>query len=254
VTEVPGSTFNSFVSSCLHRHSVYMVKIRPSGMRGGANHGWLDTRHTFSFADYHDPAHMSFRSLRVLNEDRILPAAGFPTHSHRDMEIISYVLKGALEHRDSIGTGSIIYPGDVQRMSAGTGVSHSEYNHSKVEEAHFFQIWIVPDTKGLAPGYEQKTFGDERRNQLRLVASRSAEAGSVKVSQDIRFWATLLDAGVELIHSLGSYQYGWLQLASGRIQVNGEIMNPGDGAAVSEETQLSIKALEPAEFLVFDLS
>lgn len=228
--------------------------IRKSNQRGGGHHGWLDSKHSFSFADYHDPAHMGFRSLRVINEDRITPGAGFPTHAHRDMEIISYVLEGALEHRDSMGTGSVIRPGDVQRMSAGTGVSHSEYNHSKTEGARFLQIWIVPHTRGLNPSYAQKHFGSQRHNRLCLVASQDGADGSLPVAQDMRLWATVLDAGAQLEHNPGHHQHVWLQVANGTVEVKGQRLEAGDGAAMSEEGAFAIKAEEPAELLVFDLS
>ena len=231
-----------------------MLNIRKAEERGGGNHGWLNTKHTFSFSDYYDPEHMGFRTLRVINEDRITPGAGFPTHSHRDMEIISYVLEGALAHKDSMGTGSVIRPGDVQKMSAGTGVSHSEFNHSKTEGARFLQIWIVPEAKGLPANYEQKSFAEARNNQLCLVASRDGAEGSLKVAQDMRLWATVLDAGVQVTHKPGGYKYGWLQVANGSVELNGQTLNQGDGAALTDEAQLNIKALAPAELLVFDLS
>lgn len=231
-----------------------MLTIRKSVDRGGGNHGWLDTKHTFSFADYHDPRYMSFRSLRVINEDRIVPGAGFPKHSHRDMEIVSYVLEGALEHSDSLGTGSVIRPGDVQRMSAGTGVAHSEYNHSKTEGARFLQIWIVPGTQGLPPSYEQKSFANERHNKLRLVASQDGQDASVKVAQDMRLWAAVLEPDVTVEHVPNAFKYGWIQVARGSVQVNGELLSEGDGAAVTDEAKLTIKAVSPAEVLVFDLA
>lgn len=230
-----------------------MLNIRRSDERGGANHGWLDTKHTFSFAEYHDPDHMGFRSLRVINDDRIVAGAGFPTHGHRDMEIISYVIEGALEHKDTMGTGSVIRPGDVQRMRAGTGVAHSEYNHSKTEAARFLQIWIVPAQRGLKPDYEQKSFGSERHNRLRLVASRDGGDGSVTVAQDVRLWASVLDAEAA-VHHEPTYDHGWIQVAKGSVDVNGQRLNEGDGAAVSGREALHIKAVTPAEFLVFDLA
>lgn len=231
-----------------------MLNVRKSNERGGANHGWLDSKHTFSFADYYDPAHMGFRALRVINEDRVEAGAGFPTHPHRDMEIVSYVLEGALEHKDSLGTGSVIRPGDVQRMSAGTGVTHSEYNHSPREGVRFLQIWIVPRARGLQPGYEQKTFGEERRNALRLVASPDGQQGSVTVAQDVRLWATVLDEGREVVHEPGAYAHGWIQVATGSVEVNGHRLGQGDGAAVTGETALRLRALTNAEVLVFDLA
>ncbi|MDX2019928.1 MAG: pirin family protein [Deltaproteobacteria bacterium] len=231
-----------------------MLKIRKAEERGGGNHGWLDTKHTFSFSDYYDPEHMGFRALRVINEDRITPAAGFPTHGHRDMEIISYVLEGALAHRDSMGTGSVIRPGDVQKMSAGTGVTHSEFNNSKTEGARFLQIWIVPEAKNLPPNYDQKAFGDARKNQLCLVASRGGDAGSLKVAQDMRLWATVLEPGVQVTHQPGTYKYGWLQVANGSVELNGQTLQQGDGVAITDEATLTIKALSSAEVLVFDLA
>jgi len=240
-----------------------MIRRRASEDRGHANHGWLDSHHTFSFADYHDPKHMGFRALRVINEDRVEPGRGFGTHPHRDMEILSYVLEGALEHKDSMGTGSIIRPGDVQRMSAGTGVLHSEYNHSKTEPVHFFQIWLLPERAGIAPGYEQKTFGDDdKRGRLRLVASRDGRDGAVTVHQDVDVYASLLGAGerVEHVFHVGGQvegrpgRHGWIQLARGRVDVNGEALVAGDGAAISEERSIAIRAIEPAELLLFDLA
>ena len=212
-----------------------MLTIRGAGARGHADHGWLDTRHTFSFADYHDPAHMGFRSLRVINEDRVQPGAGFPTHGHRDMEILTWVLAGALEHRDSLGTGSVIRPGDAQRMSAGTGVMHSEYNASATEPVHFLQVWILPERRGLAPGYEQRHFAaGERRGHLRLIASR--------------------EAGQAVTHGLAAGRHAWVQVARGALTLNGRALEAGDGAAVSDEPALTLVAREPAEVLVFDLA
>jgi len=231
-----------------------MLTLRKSEDRGGGNHGWLDTKHTFSFADYHDPEHMSFRSLRVINEDKILPGAGFAKHSHRDMEIVSYVLEGALEHSDSMGTGSVILPGDVQSMSAGTGVAHSEYNHSKSQGARFLQIWIVPAQRGGPPGYEQKNFENARHNRLCLVASRDGRDGSVTVAADMRLWATVLEEDIEVTHVPGEFKYGWIQVANGSVSVNGQRLDAGDGAAVTNEDALTIRALSAAEVLVFDLA
>lgn len=231
-----------------------MLTLRKSEDRGGGNHGWLDTKHTFSFADYHDPEHMSFRSLRVINEDKIVPGAGFAKHSHRDMEIVSYVLEGALEHSDSMGTGSVILPGDVQCMSAGTGVAHSEYNHSKSQGAWFLQIWIVPAQRGGPPGYEQKNFESARNNRLCLVASRDGRDGSVTVAADMRLWATVLEEDIEVTHVPGEFKYGWIQVANGSVSVNGQRLDAGDGAAVTNEDALTIRALLAAEVLVFDLA
>jgi len=232
-----------------------MLTIRGAGARGHADHGWLDTRHTFSFADYHDPAHMGFRSLRVINEDRVQPGAGFPTHGHRDMEILTWVLAGALEHRDSLGTGSVIRPGDAQRMSAGTGVMHSEYNASATEPVHFLQVWILPERRGLAPGYEQRHFAaGERRGHLRLIASRDGRDGSLVIHQDARVHAGLLDPGQAVTHALASGRHAWVQVARGALTLNGRALEAGDGAAVSDEPALTLVAREPAEVLVFDLA
>jgi hypothetical protein len=232
-----------------------MITVRKAVDRGHADHGWLDTRHTFSFADYWDPRHAGFRALRVINEDRVAPGAGFPTHGHRDMEIISYVLAGALEHRDSMGNGSVIRPGEVQRMSAGTGVRHSEYNHSATEPVHFLQIWIVPGRPGIAPGYEQRSFPEaERRGRLRLIASPDGSAGSVTIHQDARVYATLLEPGESATHALATGRHAWVHVARGAAAVNGLALGAGDGAAVSDEAAVSIVATAPAEALLFDLA
>jgi redox-sensitive bicupin YhaK (pirin superfamily) len=194
-----------------------VIRVRPSAERGHANHGWLDTRHTFSFADYRDPRHMGFRDLRVINEDRVQPSQGFATHGHRDMEIVTWVLSGALEHSDSLGNGSVIRPGDAQRMSAGTGVTHSEYNHSADELVHFLQIWILPERAGLPPSYEQRHFSeDERRNRLRVIAARDGRDGAVTIHQDVAIHAALLDAGAELEHAVAPRRHAWLQVAPAR--------------------------------------
>lgn len=232
-----------------------MIAIRKSEDRGHFDLGWLDTYHTFSFDQYYDPAHVHFRSLRVINEDRVQPAHGFPTHSHRDMEIITYVLSGALEHRDSMGNGSVIRPGDVQRMTAGTGVSHSEFNPSEAEPVHLLQIWILPEADGSSPGYEEKHFSDEeRRNRLRLIASKEGRDGSATIHQDAQLYATLLDAGKTLVHGLAENRYAWLQVAHGTVRVNGMEMKQGDGAAVRKESELTITAHDQAELLLFDLA
>jgi redox-sensitive bicupin YhaK (pirin superfamily) len=230
-----------------------MITIRPASERGHADHGWLDTRHTFSFADYYDPRQMGFRTLRVINEDRVSPESGFGTHPHRDMEIVSYVLEGELAHQDSMGTGSVIRPGEVQRMSAGTGVLHSEWNHSKTEPVHFLQIWIVPEKKGLPPGYEQKSFGDDAKNRLRLVASHDGRDGSVTVHQDAELYLARLDAGKEVARELRPGRYAWVQVARGAVELNGTKLAAGDGAAVADEARLVLRATAPAEVLVFDL-
>ena len=232
-----------------------MIRIRRSAERGHADHGWLDTYHTFSFADYHDPRHMAFRHLRVLNEDRVQPGSGFPTHAHQDMEIITYVLEGALQHKDSLGNGSIIRPGDVQRMSAGTGVTHSEYNPSRTEPVHLLQIWILPERTGLPPSYEQRAFSQaERRGVLRLIASENGRDGSVTIHQDASVYATLLEPRSEVVHRLGPGRHAWVQVARGALALHGHRLEAGDGAAVSEETTLRITAVAPSEVLVFDLA
>ena len=228
--------------------------MRQAADRGHADHGWLDTRHTFSFGGYYDARFLGFRVLRVINEDRVAPGQGFPTHAHRDMEIISYVLKGGLEHRDSLGTGSVIRPGDVQRMSAGTGVRHSELNASTSEPVHFLQIWIEPATTGIAPGYEQKAFSDEdKRGRLRLVASPDGADGSVTIHQDVRVYATRLAPGLEVVHRLAPGRHAWVQVARGALSLGGQRLGEGDGAAVSDESTLKLVGGKDAEALVFDL-
>jgi len=230
------------------------IMARRANERGHANHGWLDTWHTFSFSDYYDPRFMGFRVLRVINEDTVAPGGGFPTHGHRDMEIISYVLEGGLEHRDSLGTGSVIRPGDVQRMSAGTGVRHSEFNASAAEPVHFLQIWIEPAAAGLAPGYEQKTFADaDKRGRLRLVASPDGAEGSVTIHQDARVYATGLDAGDKVEHRLASGRHAWLQVIRGALTIGGERLAHGDGAAISGEAAVTLVGEQDAEALLFDL-
>lgn len=232
-----------------------MLQKRPASERGMAEHGWLTSRHTFSFADYHDPAQMGFGDLRVINEDTVQPSQGFGAHPHRDMEIISYVLTGALEHKDNMGNVASIVPGDVQRMSAGTGVVHSEYNASDKDPVHFFQIWVLPDTQGIDPGYEQKAFSDdEKRNQLRLVASRDGRDGSIIVHQDLALYASLLDQGAWVTHRPESGRRTWIQLASGAVTVNGQELSAGDGIAASNESEITISAKQGSEFLLFDLA
>jgi quercetin 2,3-dioxygenase len=232
-----------------------MISVRHAKERGTANFGWLDSRHTFSFGDYHDPKHMGFGPLRVINEDRVSPGQGFGTHGHRDMEIISYVLEGALEHKDSIGTGSVIRPGDVQVMSAGTGIRHSEFNHSKTEPVHFLQIWVVPDRENLAPRYQQKTFPDaDKRGRLRLVGSSDGRDGSVIIHQDVRIFGALLSGGDEVTHALPPGRKAWLQVARGAVVMNGLDLDVGDGAAVEDEPTLTVKAkAHGSEILLFDL-
>jgi quercetin 2,3-dioxygenase len=232
-----------------------MITIRKSEDRGHLNYGWLDTYHTFSFDQYYDAAHMHFRTLRVINEDRVAPGKGFPTHSHRDMEIITYILSGSLEHRDSMGNGSVIRPGDVQRMTAGTGVAHSEFNPDKSEPVHLLQIWIMPNARNLAPGYEQKFFGEEeRRNQLRLIASPEGSHGSVKINQEALVYASIVEPDAQLTHSLKENRHAWLQVARGSVSVNDIELNQGDGAAIRREEKLAISAKDRAELLLFDLS
>jgi redox-sensitive bicupin YhaK (pirin superfamily) len=230
-----------------------MITIRRAEDRGHANHGWLDTNHTFSFADYYDPNFMGFRSLRVINEDRVKADVGFGTHAHSDMEIISYVLEGTLAHRDSMGTGSMIRPGDVQRMSAGSGVTHSEMNPSKDEGVHFLQIWIVPAERGIKPSYEQKNFDDAaRRDTLRLVASPDGSDGSVTIHQDVRLYSTLLD-GTSVTHPFEPKRFGWIQVTRGEVDVNGQTLKAGDGAAISDEPSVTLVG-RGAEALLFDLN
>jgi redox-sensitive bicupin YhaK (pirin superfamily) len=232
-----------------------MVTLRPAGERGTANLGWLDSRHTFSFGHYYDPAHMGFGPLRVINEDRVRPGGGFGTHGHRDMEIISYVLEGALEHKDSIGTGSVIRPDDVQVMSAGTGIRHSEFNHSDQAPVHFLQIWLLPDRDGLPPRYDQKTFPQsEKRGRLRLVASPDGRDGSIVVHQDAQIYDALLGSGEMVTRDLEIGRKGWVQVVRGAIEVNGKVAGAGDGVAVENETVLTITSrADHSEVLVFNL-
>jgi redox-sensitive bicupin YhaK (pirin superfamily) len=232
-----------------------MVEIRRSQERGHVNHGWLNTYHTFSFDEYYDSRFVHFRSLRVLNDDRVAPGTGFPMHSHRDMEIVTYVLEGALQHRDNMGNGSVIRPGDVQRMSAGTGVSHSEFNPSLDEPVHLLQIWIFPEKKGLAPEYEQKTFpASEKRARLRLVASPDGRDGSVTIHQDAAIYAAQLAAGEHIAYDLSPERHAWVQVARGRVQMNGESLEEGDGAAISSESRVELTGAGDAEVLLFDLA
>jgi redox-sensitive bicupin YhaK (pirin superfamily) len=231
-----------------------MITIRKAEERGHFDFGWLNTYHSFSFGDYYDPKHMRFRTLRVINEDFVQPGHGFPTHGHRDMEIVTYILQGALEHRDSMGTGSIIRRGDAQRMSAGTGVTHSEANPSPDEPVHLLQIWIFPSEQNMQPEYEEKKFSDdEKRNRLRLIVSPAGSDGSVKIHQDARIFASLLDDGEEVVHSLDAGRSAWLQVATGSVKLNDVALKQGDGAAVSQESQLRVTAEGPAEVLLFDL-
>ena len=230
------------------------MEIRRATERGLADHGWLKSFHTFSFADYHDAAHMGYRTLRVINEDRVAGDKGFGAHSHRDMEIVSYVLAGALEHKDSMGTGSVIKPGDVQRMSAGTGVTHSEKNASSTETVHFLQIWIMPAKKGLAPAYEQKSFtDDEKRGRLRLIASQDGRDGSVTVNQDASIWAGLFDAGERASFEVAAGRGAWVHVVRGAVEVGGKLLEAGDAAAIDEPSKLEIIGKNAGEVLVFDL-
>ncbi len=232
-----------------------MITVRKNTERGHANHGWLDSWHTFSFAGYHDPAHMGFGHLRVINDDTVAAGQGFGTHGHRDMEIISYVLDGALEHKDSMGNGSVIRPGDVQRMSAGSGVRHSEYNPSRTERVHFLQIWIEPNVSGIAPGYEEKHFGiDEKRRRLRLVASPNGADGSVTIHQDARVYAALLDGEQTATHTLAPGRRAYVHVARGQVSINGLVLDSGDGARITDETQLTLSSARDAEVLLFDLA
>ncbi|HYA26256.1 MAG TPA: pirin family protein [Terriglobales bacterium] len=242
-------------SDSRYNEDFIMISIRPGNERGGGDYGWLDTRYTFSFDQYYDPNFMGFRSLRVINEDVVAPGGGFPTHPHRDMEIITYVLEGALEHRDSLGTGSVIRPGDGQRMSAGRGIRHSEANPSTTDPVHLLQIWILPDRRGYEPSYEQKAFPEqEKRGKLRLIASPDGADGSVTIHQDARLYITLLASGQEVTHTLAKGRYAWLQVANGAVELNGKLLRQGDGAAAEHEEKLEIKATEDAEILLFDLA
>lgn len=231
-----------------------MLEIRRAAERGHANHGWLDSWHSFSFADYHDPRHMGFGPLRVINEDRVQPGMGFGTHGHRDMEIISYVLEGALAHKDSMGNGSTIEPGDVQRMSAGRGVLHSEFNHATADETHFLQIWIEPNVRGIDPGYEQKRFEpQDKRGRLRLVASPDGREGSVKIHQDAFVYAALLDASERAAHRLAPGRRAYVHLARGRLRVNGQALGAGDALKATELEEIVLEQGTQAEVLLFDL-
>jgi quercetin 2,3-dioxygenase len=231
-----------------------MIALYDRMARGHTKTGWLDSRHSFSFGSYSDPARIGFRNLRVINEDRVIPGAGFPTHGHRDMEIITYVLAGALEHRDSLGTGSVIRPGDVQRMSAGTGISHSEFNASQVDSVHFLQIWILPARNGLTPSYEQRHFPEtEKRNRLCLVAHRDGSDGAITIHQDVRLYAACLNSSHTVEHPVEPNRSAWLQLARGAATLNGHAMKEGDGAALDDEGIVRLAADTDCEVLLFDL-
>jgi len=232
-----------------------MMNVRKAADRGSVNLGWLDSRHSFSFGSYYDPQHMGFGNLRVINEDRVQPGTGFGTHGHRDMEIVSYVISGSLEHRDSMGNGSVIRPGDVQRMSAGTGVRHSEYNPSDTDPVHFLQIWILPERDGLSPGYEQKHVPlNDRRNLLRLVASRDGRDGSLTVHQDADVYASLLADGHSVEHRLAPGRKAWLQVISGSLDTGRATLDAGDGAALAGADSLAVRAVGETEFLLFDMA
>jgi redox-sensitive bicupin YhaK (pirin superfamily) len=230
-----------------------MIQIRKSNERGHANHGWLDSHHTFSFADYYDPEHTHFRSLRVINEDRVAPQMGFGMHPHRDMEIISYVVDGALRHRDSMGNTAVMRSGDVQRISAGSGITHSEVNDSKNEPVHFLQIWIMPDQKNAKPAYAEKSFAKVESGQLHLITSKTGRNGSIPINQDADLYIAKLKEGEILKHTLVDGRNGWLQVIQGELKVNGESLTSGDAAAVTKTDVLTISAVKPAHLLFFDL-
>lgn len=232
-----------------------MLRVRKANDRGHANHGWLNTYHTFSFSSYYDPDHVQFRNLRVMNEDWVAPGQGFGTHPHRDMEIVTYVLEGALEHRDSMGNGEVLRPGEFQRMSAGTGITHSEFNPSKTEPVHLYQIWLLPERKGLTPSYEQKAFPTETmKNELRLVASREAANGALLIQTDASIYLSKLDTGRQVTHELAPGRHAWLQVLRGTVTLNGQPLVTSDGVAVSDETRLTIEASTDAEVMLFDLN
>ena len=232
-----------------------MITVRKAKDRGHANHGWLDTWHTFSFATYQDVNHHSFRSLRVMNEDWVAPGQGFGTHPHRDMEIVTYVLEGALEHKDSMGNGEVLRPGEFQRMSAGTGITHSEFNPSETEPVHLYQIWLFPEQKGIQPSYEQKAFSDgEMTNQLRLVASRMPRDGSLLIHQDAEIFLSKLDTNRSVTYALRADRHAWVQVLRGQISLNDQVLTLSDGAAISEDQELRITAIEDSEIMLFDLA
>ena len=231
-----------------------MITVRKSGDRGHFDHGWLETYHTFSFADYYDPGFMGFSKLRVINQDWIRPGEGFGTHGHRNMEILTYVLEGVLQHKDSMGNGSKILPGDVQFMSAGTGVTHSEFNGSQTETTHLLQMWVLPDRDGMVPRYDQKSFSEsERTNRLRVVASPDGADGSIVIGQDAKLAVGILEAGQRVTYPLGKTRSGWLHVARGSVKLNGKALGPGDGAAIREEETLSVEGVERADVVLFDL-
>ena len=231
-----------------------MISIRKAKERGHANHGWLDTYHTFSFADYNDPRWMGFRSLRVINDDLVMPGMGFGTHPHRDMEIITYILSGALEHKDSMGNGRVIRTGDVQYMAAGTGILHSEFNPSKEEAVHLLQIWIQPDRKGVAPSYGEKSFAKVPAGALHLVTSKTGRDGSIAIHQDADLWLAKLEPGQKVTHSLAAGRNAWIHIAEGEVTLNGKTLGGGDAAAVTADATLEIATVKPSQVLLFDLN
>jgi redox-sensitive bicupin YhaK (pirin superfamily) len=231
-----------------------MIVIRKAEDRGASRISWLDSHHTFSFSDYHDPEHMGFRALRVINDDTVAPAGGFGTHGHRDMEIITYVLDGALGHSDSLGTGSVIRPGDVQKMSAGTGIRHSEFNHSQTDPVHFLQIWIVPDRGGVKPSYEQINFPREAKlGKLLLVASNEKRDGMIHIQQDAKLYVTVLEGDQRVEHELANGRHAWVHVARGSVTMNGQTLKAGDGAAITAESKIELSAASEGEVLLFDL-
>jgi quercetin 2,3-dioxygenase len=231
-----------------------MIVPRYGGDRGHANHGWLDTYHTFSFAGYHDPRFMGFRVLRVMNEDRVAPGQGFGMHPHQDMEIITYVLSGALEHKDSMGNGEVLRPGELQRMSAGTGLLHSEFNPSSDEPVHLYQVWLLPQSRGIEPSYEQKSFPiDQRRNELCLVASPDGDAGSLKIHQNAKLFLAALEPNHTVQHKFELDRHGWLQVLKGSLRINDFTLHAGDGVAVGDEPLVTLQAVEETEAMLFDL-
>jgi quercetin 2,3-dioxygenase len=232
-----------------------MINLRKAGQRGHFDHGWLNTYHTFSFASYYDPDHMGFRSLRVMNEDRVKPGMGFGMHGHQDMEILTYVLEGGLAHKDSLGNGAVLRPGELQRMSAGTGIRHSEFNPSKDEPVHFNQIWMLPDADGLTPRYEQRKYSDaERSGKLKLVAAKDAKDGALAIHQNAQVYSALLAPGEKASYTLAPARHAWVQVARGAVKINGESMQAGDGAAVSQETLVELEAQDASDILLFDLA
>jgi redox-sensitive bicupin YhaK (pirin superfamily) len=236
------------------RHVLAMMNIRKANERGHAEHGWLDTYHTFSFADYYDPQWMGFRSLRVINDDLVMPAMGFGTHPHRDMEIITYILSGALEHKDSMGNGRVIRPGEIQYMAAGTGVRHSEFNPSEDEAVHLLQIWIQPDRQGVEPRYAEKSFANAATGKLHLVTSNAGRDGSIAIHQDADLWLARLNAGESVTHKLASGRSAWVHVAEGGVSINGQALEGGDAAAVTDEGSISLTGTKPAQVLLFDLN